>query len=162
MRTKGQASWRVWAGDAEPGGHSSAPGGGVCARLGLRICEGKGGCGTWLGPPSWALSLPEPAALLSGAPRRSTTRHCLCSQDPSQWGTVDPGGYPGGKGANCREMGDHCSEGASRIPALCFTREGAIPEPWEVCLNPQSLSELRGQSPALGGRPEPGVFRLRG
>ena len=39
----------------------------MCAGLGLRICEGKGGRGTLLGPPSLALSLPEPAALPSVA-----------------------------------------------------------------------------------------------
>ena len=101
----------------------------VCAGLGLRICEGKGGCGTRLRPPSQALSSPEPTALPSAATCRSTTRCCLCSQDPSQWGTVDPGGYPGGKGANCREMGDHCTEGPPESQLSVLHGKGQFQSP---------------------------------
>ena len=51
MRTKGQASWRVWAADAEPGGHSSAPGG--CAPgWACVFVKGKEGAEPGSGPPA--------------------------------------------------------------------------------------------------------------
>ena len=101
----------------------------VCAGLGLRICEGKGGCGTRLGPPSPALSSPEPTALPSAATRHSTTRRCLCSQDPSQWGTVDPRGCPGGKGANFREMGVTVQKGPPEFQLSVLHGKGPFQSP---------------------------------